>query len=134
MSKPVKFGGQARPYALIVYLLGVGLPVLLTIIVDGGVYGDAIIIGGIAAGVVAVAIGPRRLELDDGRARVLRGFVRMNHVLAEAPIGELELGGAGQGSGALRGYRVALMNESMWLTERASRRLRDALRGQRMIG
>jgi hypothetical protein len=107
---------------------------MLTIIVDGGIYGDAIILGGVAAGVVAVAIGPRRLEISDGRARILSGFVKMNHVRADGPIADLKVDGHEPGGGTLRGYQVDLLNESMWLSGRAWNRLQDALRGQRMIG
>ena len=134
MGKPVKLGGQAKPFALIGFAIGVGLPVLLVSLSGGGGLGTALI-GGVAAGVVAVVFGPRRLELQDGQARLLGGFVSMSRVLADGPIGELKLSEGQDGlGGTLRGQRVDLRNETVWLSQRSWRRLHEALRGQRMMG
>ena len=126
MGKPVKLGGQARPGAMLAYGLGVGIPVLAATIAAGGVYPPIILLGGLAAGVVAVVMGPRRIEIANGRARVLSGFVRMQNVLTEGPIEELTLAQADA-------HRVQLGDQSVWLSERTWRRLEDALRTQRML-
>ena len=107
---------------------------LLVSLSGGGGLGTALV-GGLAAGVVAVVFGPRRLELQDGQARLLGGFVSMSRVLADGPIGELKLREGQEGlGGTLRGQRVDLQNETVWLSQRSWRRLQEALRGQRMMG
>jgi hypothetical protein len=134
VGKPVKLNGSAKPYSLIAYSVGVGLPLVMAVLADGGPIVVAVVAGG-TAGLISAVFGPRRLELRDRRVRVLGGFVRMRRVLAEGSLDEVELGERARGlRGTLRGHQVDLRDESVWLSERTWGRLQEAVRRDRLRG